>query len=215
MKTRLTLLILFTILTTGICFCQDEEDYRIRTIFRSGHRASGGYGAIGNKFTTINGEFANLAEVYGGWYINHKFLFGIGAAAVTNNVPVPPEYSSIPGLPMSYEYGQAGLMLEYVLWSHRAVHFSFHLFNGGAFTVQYQRYALGDDQFWDQKYDHRDTNFLFVTEPGVKVEMNIFKWLRFSPGVSYRAAFGSKAIGLSDSDISAASMNFTLKFGRF
>ena len=221
MKTRFTLITLqLLLLTITICLGQDDEqtrhdDHQIRTIFRSGHRASGGYGAISNKFTSINGEFANLAEVYGGWYINHKFLFGIGAAAVTNHVPVAPEHSTMPGYTMSYEYGQAGLMLEYTLWSHRAIHVAFQLFNGGAFTVQYQRYKWEDDQFWNEPVEHHDTNFFFVTEPGVKVEMNIFKWLRFSPGVSYRAAIGSNAIGLTDENISGMSMNMTLKFGKF
>ena len=218
MKTRFTIIAVLSLLKIGIALGQDDapqNDYQIKTIFRSGHHASGGYGAIGNKFTTINGEFANLAEVYGGWYINHKFLFGIGAAAVTNNIPVPEENSTMPGTSMSYEYGQAGLMMEYTLWSHRAIHLSFQLFNGGAFTVQYMRYRWDNDEFWNYPNEHHDTNFFFVTEPGVKVEMNIFRWMRFCPGVSYRAAVGSNAFGLTDSKLSGTTMNLTLKFGKF
>ena len=221
MKRHFTLNVIVTLLTTGICTGQDYEPepeaYHIRTVFRSGQHASGGYGAIGNKFTTIGGKFANMPEVYGGWFINHKFMIGIGAAATTNFIEVPVEYSTQPGVDMSYAYGQAGIMLEYTLWSHRALHFSFQLFNGGAFTCQYERTYHDENHYWDNvDYDHgHDVNFFYVSEPGVKVELNIFKWMRFCPGVSYRAAFGSDGIELKDKDLSGVSMNFTLKFGRF
>lgn len=209
LKFFLLLILLGTVLSSF------GQDYQIKTLIKgSGHRASGAYGALSNKFTTINGEFANMAEVYGGWYINHRFLLGISVAAVTNNIPVPAEFSSRPGVDMSYEYGQLGLMTEYTLWSHKAVHLSFHMMNGVGSTVQYQRYP-NEDNYWDENDDPSDANCFFVSEPGVKLEMNILKWLRFSPGISYRAAFGSDAEGLSDGDISGTSLNLTLKFGKF
>jgi hypothetical protein len=217
MKTwKPSVLFLILLLVTASAFSQQEE-YHIKTLFNtSSKRSSGGYGAIGNKFTMINGQYANLVEVYGGWYINHHFLLGVGAAAATNNIPVPAQFSSVPGINMSYEYGQFGLMTEYVIGNDRAIHFAFQLFNGAGFTVQYQRHHWENGEDWDNRYDnHSDDNWFFVTEPGVKVEMNILKWMRFCPGISYRAAFGSSANGLSDSNISGASMNLTLKFGKF
>jgi len=213
MKT-LPLSLLLVIFLSFPSFSQEQNYHHINTIFRNnGPRSSGGYGALGNKFTTINGEFANLAELYGGWYINHHFMIGLGAAAVTNNIPVALQYSALPKR-MSYEYGQCGLMTEYVIGSDKAVHLAFQLFGGAGFTVQYERY--GDDYSWD---NHRrgpyDENWFFVAEPGVKLEVNIFRWMRFCPGISYRAAFDSKSIDLSDSDISGTSINLSLKFGKF
>jgi hypothetical protein len=204
------LLILLAMMAASASFGQD--DHQIRTLFKpSANRASGGYGALTNKFTSIDGQFANMVEVYGGWYINHKFLLGVSAAAVTNDVAVPEEFSSIPGVKMSYEYGQVGMMLEYVFWSNRAVHFSLHSFNGAGFVVQYEREHLDD-----YNYDHpHHANWMFVTEPGIKVEMNVFRWMRFSPGISYRAVFNSDAPGLSDDALSGISTNLTLKFGKF
>src|SRR5687767_1730150 len=67
----------------------------VQTLFK-GSRSSGGYGAISNKFTSINGEYANLAEVYGGWFIGKKFLLGLGAAASTNDLKVPLQHSIDP-----------------------------------------------------------------------------------------------------------------------
>jgi hypothetical protein len=193
-----------------------QEQHEIKTVFgKSGLKASGGYGAISNKFTTINGEFTDLVEIYGGWYINHRVLVGVGVAVITNNLPVPLEYRAVPGVRTSYEYGQCGLMTEYVLASDKAVHLAFQLFAGGGFTLQTERHRY-DNHDWDSEDDYtHDENWFFVAEPGVQVEVNVFRWMRFCPGISYRAAFGSKSAGLTDSDISGMSANVTFKFGKF
>lgn len=186
----------------------------VQTVFKSGLQSSGGYGALTNKFTTIRGKYANIAGVYGGWYINHKLLLGIEVAAVTNNLLVPLQYSTDPQRSLSYEYGQTGLVTEYVVNSGKAIHLAFKLFTGAGFTVQYERFGWhsGNYNYPDNIHDE---NFFFVAEPGVQLEVNLFKWMRFSPGVSYRATFGSNARGLQDKDLSNISYNATLKFGKF
>lgn len=129
---------------------------------------------------------------------------------------MPEEFSTNPAVNMSCEYGQCGLMTEYVIGSNRAIHFAIQMFAGAGFTVQYQRYNWQNDDYWNdvENYNH-DENFFMVAESGIKVEVNILRWLRFSPGVSYRMAYGSDAQGLKDSDINSASVNMTLKIGRF
>jgi hypothetical protein len=191
-----------------------EEDRRqdIQTIFRNGR--VGGYGALSNKFTTLGGEFANLSEVYGGVFINRKFMLGIGAAGATNYIPVLPENSAQPGARMSYGYGQARLVTEYVLGSNRAMHVVFHLFAGVGFTTQYERWHSRDYN-WQAPATIYDSNWFLVAEPGVQLEFNLLRWLRFSPGVSYRQAYNSGARGLTDDSLSAWSYNATLKIGKF
>lgn len=193
------------------------EEHHIKTIFNNhGPRSSGGYVALSNKFTSMNGDFANLVEIYGGWYINHRFLIGIGGAATTNHIPVPVAHSVNPLARMSYEYIQAGLMTEYVIGSDRAVHLAVQLFVGGGGTLQYERYGWEDEDYWNEyeDYDH-DENVFAVAEPGVRVEVNVFRWLRFSPGISYRVTYGSEGKGLSDNALESTSVNMTLKIGKF
>lgn len=199
-----------------VVFITESKAQEVQTLFK-GARSSGGYGAISNKFTHINGEYANIAEVYGGWFIGRKFMIGIGAAATTNDIKVPVEHRTSRFRDLSWQYGQFGLQTEYVFWSNRVVHFNFTLFNGAGFTLQYDRdrYDDWDDfEFDDDDYNH-DENFFYVMEPGVQLEVNVLKWLRFSPGVSYRKSFGSEGIGMRDRDISDWSYNVTLKFGKF
>jgi hypothetical protein len=194
----------------------ESRAQEVQTLFKSS-RPSGGYVALSNKFTTIKGEYANIAELYGGWFIKRRFLFGIGAAATTNNIKGPIQYSVDPSRNMSWEYGQLGLMTEYVFASNKVVHVNLTLFGGGAFTVQYERKDLDDwdqNDFDDDDFDH-DENFFYVLEPGAQLELNVFKWMRLSPGISYRKTFGSDALGLEDKDLSDWSYNISLKFGKF
>lgn len=215
MKSRFThAALLIWILAGFTAYAQDETD-PIQTVFRGARWSSGGYGAITNTFTTIRGKSANLVGVYGGWFINHNFLLGVGGAALTNDIRVPEQYSTTPGESMSYEYGQFGLVTEYVINSNKAFHLNFTMLTGAGFTVQYQRHNWDDDDFHEHRNDEHDENFFMVIEPGVQAEVNLLRWLRFSPGISYRKTFGSDGLGMDDSDLSNISYNLTLKFGKF
>ena len=215
MKVNRLLPLFAAFVLSQVVLAQDQD--RINTIFKSNSlRHSGGYGAIVNKFTVIDGQFANMAEVYGGWYINHRYLIGVGAGATTNYIRVPLAYSTLPTERMSYEVGQVGLVQEYVIASNRAVHANVHVFTGAGFSMQYVRYDWRqvNEPYNFPDYDH-DSNWFFVVEPGVNLEINVFQWMRLSPGVSYRFANGSTSQGLTDKKISGGAVNLALKFGRF
>ena len=191
-----------------------NDSNQIQSLFETQGGGFGGYGALTNKFTYIDGRYANLVGVYGGWYINHSLLIGVSAAALTNDLVVPLEYRAEPLENLSYMYGQVGMMTEYVVASNKAVHVAFNLFTGAGFTLQYERDDWHDDHEFDWDGE-RDEDWFFVVEPGVQFEVNVFKWMRFSPGISYRTAVNSDGLGLSDSKLSDISYNVTLKFGKF
>ena len=141
-------------------------------------------------------------------------MIGVGASAQTSNLYVPLEHSVDPLRQLSYEYGQVGLVTEYVVKSNKPVHIAFNLFSGAGFTLQYDRYGYhNNNQNWQDEV--KDENWFFVLEPGAQVELNLLKWMRFCPGISYRATFGSDGRGVSDKDLSDISYNATLKFGKF
>src|SRR5688572_3729070 len=199
---------------------ETTERNDIETVFNGGARSVRGYGALTNKFSTLGGEYANLVCAYGGVFINHKLMIGIGGEALTNRLDVPLQHRADPLRDLNYEYGQFGLVTEYVLGSNKAFHIAFNLFSGAGFTLQHERndwhdYDDDDFDFDDDDNESLDENWFFVAEPGVQLEINVFKWMRFSPGISYRAAFGSDGLGMKDSDISNISYNATLKFGGF
>jgi len=227
MKKFLTLVLALTV--TSVISLRAQEESRtpdgeprrnvpsqsdIQTVFKGSRPHVTGYGVISNKFTNIDGKYMNLSEVYGGVYLNRRVLLGIGGAASTNNLPVPQQYASVEGRQLSYEYVQFGMYSEYVFGSNKTIHPVAHLFAGPGLTVQYDRNQWDEFDKIEQKNKH-DVNWFMVAEPGVQIEINVFRWMRFSPGVSYRMAFGNDAAGLSDSKLSGMSFNASMKFGRF
>lgn len=210
MKSFATIVLL---VVAGVAVQAQSSSSEVQTIFRAG-RPSGGYGAISNKFTSIYGGFANMPEVYGGWFINRKFLMGIGGGATTNYVAVPIEDSAMPNQRMSYLYGQAGLVNEWVMASNSPIHPVLHFFNGAGFSLQYERPTWNnmDDDLYDD--DVHDVRWFYVTEPGIQVELNLLKWMRITPGVSYRFAFDNARRTLNK-EVSGPSVNVAMKFGKF
>jgi hypothetical protein len=96
--------------------------------------------------------------------------------------------------------------------SNRAAHLVFHLFTGAGYTVQYDR------DFSDAGNTHQslyDQNWFMVAEPGLQLELNLFRWMRLSPGISYRQTYDSQGRGLDDTALSHWTYSATLKFGKF
>lgn len=213
MKKQLTRFVFFAILLSSPGIFAQE----VQTVFKgNGIKRSGGYAALSNKFTTINGDYANMPEIYGGWFVNSKFLLGASLAATTNYIPAPYSFNQPSNQKMTYQYGQFGLMTEYVFASNKTVHLVANMTTGAGFSLRYDRKNWDDYDHWDEWDDDNDNaNFFFLLEPGVQLEVNLLKWMRFAPGVSYRKTFGAKGNGLSDSDLSNVSYNLTLKFGKF
>jgi hypothetical protein len=208
MKHNLSIyLIMMALLSVATGFSQENQ-----TIFKSSAvTSSSGYGAVSNKFSRVNGDYANIVEMYGGWFINRNFLIGLEGAATTNRLTVPEENKLWQGNRMTYQYGQFGMMMEFVTASTQKIHLNFNLMTGAGFILQYDR-----DEYHDLHIDHdKNPNFFFLLEPGVQIELNLMKWMRFSPGISYRRAFGSASKGLTDDELSSVSGNLTMKFGRF
>lgn len=212
MKRTLLALTILCCMLSGI----ESRSQQVQTVFSGSKiKRSGGYAAISNKFTTINGDFANMPEIYGGWFINSKFLIGAELAATTNFIPSA-AFNNSSDKKISYQYGQFDLMTEYVFASNKKVHFAVNLINGAGFTLQYDRTDWDDwDNYDDWNDDHTNAKFFYVIEPGAQVEINLLKWMRISPGISYRKTFGAKGNGLNDGDLSNISYNMSLKFGRF
>lgn len=208
MKIRLLYLLLLPVMASA---------QEVRTIFGDGN-VTGGYGALTNKFTTIRGEFANLSGLYGGVFIDRKWMLGLELVGSTNFLAVPEEYAAAPVSDLTYQYSQGGLLVERVLGSHKSIHLVLNLFAGAGHTMQYRR-NWDDWNDWDDwNYDDDgvyDQNCFFVLEPGAQLELNLFRWMRLSPGISYRQTYNSKGLGLSDTDLSNWTYSVTLKFGGF
>ncbi len=152
------------------------------------------------KFSEVNDEFAVLVGGYGGFVINRAFMFGGGGYGLTNEITT----GLYPYGPLYLKCGYGGVMLGYVLGSRKIAHLCFHsLIGGGAVSLEP-----------DYLYDWYDDAF-FVFEPGIDLEFNITRHFRMGIGGTYRFVEGIDTYGLTDEDISGASVSLTFKFGSF
>jgi hypothetical protein len=200
-------LIAFLFLIVGAVHAQDEE-----TLLGGGFE-SGGYGAPVVKFTNVKGEFGVMVGGYGGWLINHAFMIGGGGYGLATRHLIHPA-SGTTNTPEDrrMQFGYGGGILEFIFSPKSVVHSTVTLLIGGG-EVSMQDYWDDFNDFTHGYESQKDG--LFVLEPSVNVEVNVTSFFRVNAGGSYRFVSGTNMFGLTNEDLSGASINLALKFGSF
>ena len=180
----------------------------------SGNIENGGFGAPVLKFSPVKNQFAVWVGGQGGWLINHTFLLGGGGYGLGTTIAPRPEVQEALGTtrPLAIQCGYGGLVMEFIGNSDDLVHYTFTTLVGAG-AVRY-----GERPFSEHSFDYvgqQDPDVFFVLEPGVNVELNVTTFFRFAVGAGYRYVSGVNLVGLSNSDLSGASVNVALKFGKF
>jgi len=199
------MLVLLSFLFTAQVFAQEETllDQPIE---------SGGYGSPSFKFSRLGDKFAVLVGGHGGWLINHSFLIGGGGYGLVNSITASQTAQTYfgTGSDLKTQFGYGGLFLEYLGNPNALVHYSVSTLIGAGSV----HYGYWND--FDQPYGEpsRGSAF-FVLEPSVGAELNVTRFFRINPGVSYRLVRGSDLPGISDADMSDLSVYLSFKFGKF
>lgn len=168
----------------------------------SGKPRIGGFVAPVVSMSRINDQGAVLAGLRGGITINRSFVLGLAAYGLTNDVDVSPyDYRHL-------DFGYGGFFIEYVNRPHKLVHLSVHsLIGGGGLRHR--------EDWYDDWFDGRYADAVFVFEPGLDVIVNITKHIRMGIGGSYRMVRDVELSSLDDNDISGPSASLIFKFGKF
>lgn len=193
---------------------QDEQDQaksnEMKTLFGS-EVSHGGYGAITFGFSQIDNKDAWLVGGRGAWVIDHSFALGIAGYGFANDIYLDDMVDGDEELSLVGGYG--GLLLEPIFFSNEAVHFTVPVIVGaGGISLAPDRY-WHNDNYWDDGI--LDTDAYFVLEPGLEVELNLTRFMRFGAGAAYRITSG---INLPDTEgdvLDGFSGFFSLKFGKF
>ena len=168
---------------------------------------NGGYGALVVKYGPIMGTEGFFVGGQGGWVINHTLVIGGGGYGLVSRIVLDDGECSNLG------FGYGGLFLEYIIASHKLVHFSIQTLIGGGGVGRYSDWDCGEwgcgDDYW------RDSDAFFALEPGANLMLNLHKFVRVGFGATYRFVDGVSYLGLCDSDLSGATGQFIVKFGSF
>jgi hypothetical protein len=213
MKKVLTLLLLALFVQFG--YAQEEEKIEkkddMNTIFsKENLKFTGGYLAPEIKVGNVHEDISLLVGAKMGFTFNKNFTIGLAGYGLTSNSDFMDDRYSITD-PLRIGMGYGGLSLEYTLFSNKVIHFTVPVIVGAAGVYIYE----DNNDFFYEDYQDIENSAAFVLEPGVNIELNVFKFMRLDLGASYRYITGTDLFYLEDKDLSDLSFNATFKFGFF
>ena len=204
-KTTLLLaFLLFVFCTQAQRANRDHEE--INTLFGN-NIDHGGYLSLGANYSQINDKDAILIGGKLGWVIDHRLTIGLGGYGFVNNIEfddiIDDENFELVG-------GYGGLLIEPIMMSRMPVHISFPIIIGAG-GVGYQK----DNDYWEDEWEWEDSDAFFVIEPGIEVELNLIKYLRFAVGATYRHTADLNLVNTKSDILNGVSYGFSIKVGKF
>lgn len=190
---------------------QDEKE-KMSTIFgdKNGNIEHGGWGGLYFGYTQISDKDTYLMGARGGWLINHRFTIGLAGSGFISDRDY---YNIIPDKSVSLAGGYGGLFLEAIIFPFSPVHVTIPLTIGaGGVAYTSNQWREGDYSYDNYTYD---SDAYFLLEPGLEIELNLIKFMRFAVGGSYRYTSDVNMINSSPQMLQGFNGHFTLKFGSF
>lgn len=191
---------------------QAQERENMNTLFgnKNGHIDHGGWAGLNFGYTRISDMDTYLMGARGGWLINHRFTVGLAGNGFISDKEI---YDVIPDKTLNLGGGYGGLFLEAIVFPYSPVHVTVPVIIGaGGVAYTSNHWRSDDHSYGDYTYD---SDAYFVIEPGLEVELNLVKFMRFALGGSYRYTSNVNLIN-SDSDmLRGFNGHFALKFGWF
>jgi hypothetical protein len=169
-----------------------------------------------NGYTQFASREVYMSGFNVGLVINHELTVGFSGSGWTNrNSLYYPNLTDTTGAYL--EGGFCRFLFEYTLIPKSAVHLTFPLYIGwgGASYVSDKEYYEWDGDEWDSGHKNLDTDIFFSVEPGVRLEINVLKFMKINGGVSYRFVNGLELINTPANMMDGLAFNFGMKFGKF
>jgi len=167
------------------------------------------YGQYAGDFTPMMGGSAMVV-------LNKKFAIGGNVSSIANRNFTPTDLSATNTMRMHAR--TAGLRMEYSFAPHKLVHFTIPLTIGvGRANADSTSFTGGFGPHEGGRLGRNGAGFGFI-QPGVNVEMNVFKYAKLFVGANYRIAtnvFGNNTANLTTSQLSGLGINAGLKLGIF
>ena len=169
-----------------------------------------------NTYTKFCKRDVYMSGLNAGLIINHNFTVGFSGSGWSNRKTM--YFNNGADSTGAYLEGGFGrLILEYTMNPQSLIHVTFPLMigAGGAryFTVNDNNNWESND--WNTHENTIETDVFFSVEPGIRAELNVFKFMRLNAGVSYRYVNGLELRNTSKDMLNNFTANVGLKFGKF
>lgn len=174
-------------------------------------RNVGFYVGFRSEYSQIAGRNAFGAGGTLALIANHGLAFGLsGKGFITE----PFELGSGTNTSYSYTGGYGGILIEPILFPKYPVHVSFPILLGAG--------GIATSTFINYKYPYEYTQVhvgnaevYLIAEPGLDIEFNVTRWMRFALGATYRFTTVFSSSNFKSNPLNGFTGGFSLKFGRF
>ncbi|WP_148639343.1 hypothetical protein [Aquimarina longa] len=181
---------------------QNNEESNLITIFDSESSKITGFGGSNLNFSSVMNQFAFFAGGKGGIIINHKTVFGIEGYHLTTDITHKKIETN---QNLNFIYG--GFFGAYIVNWKSIVHLI------PSVMIGWGGIGEKDNHSHNEHLDVSDS--LFIIQPSLELEFNIYKAFRVGLGVNYRTVSGLNTDFYSNNDFSSLGGILSLKFGKF
>lgn len=215
-----TVALVATMVTLSFGSSAQVDDRTPRTLFGSDHDVHhGGWGGPSTHYSNIMGHDALLVGARGGWLIDHGITIGLAGHGLVTDVPNKAYDAHRLAFGDSlrrgslFRMGYGGLLIEPIIAPLSPIHVSLPIIvgAGGCGYQTFMRRSTEDDIY---SYGE-DYQAFFVVEPGIELEVNVIKLVRFGVGASYRYTSDLDLPGTGKGALRGLNAGFTVKVGRF
>ncbi len=222
MKTKPILLSICLLAITTFSFSQkkdsdskqEPEPQHMRTLFDDRPLTFGGFGGPRVAYSEFYGKEAWLVGGRGGVIINHSFVLGGAGYGIVNSPKVSDITYNDQHYPVAYlEGGYGGVYFEYIFMPYRIVHFSIPLIIGAGGLVYAETPAVNTTHDYNERIIA--TSAFFVIEPGIELELNVFRFMRIAAGASYRYSPNIYMPSTPSNAFNSPVYSLSFKFGYF
>lgn len=208
--------LLFSTAALTTLLAQDQPaEPEAQTLFgNSGIKSHGFYVAPSVQAGPAQGTTGFWAGGRAAYLMNHRVALGVagyGLASVHRVGPIAKASST------RILSGYGGLLTEFIIAPGKVAHLSIPVLIGAGGIEYHGRPdsggLAGGRKSGTEPSDHLETDAYFVAEPGLALELNLFKYCRLSLGGTYRVVSGMKMEKSTNADFSGLTGQATLKFG--
>lgn len=184
-----------------------QTNENVKTIFGNGKPNLGYFVSPSCQFGEIAGSTAILPGIGAGIIFNNKLSLGLNYKfSITENTPTGESDNRL------YLHSQfAGLKGEYSHWPEKVVHLNFYM-EAGAGEIELDLKDAYELEYVDVPSE--DAWFGFF-EPGLAVEMNVWKYIKISLTGGYRFVGNVSYNNLTKNDIMGFTFSGLIKVGLF
>ena len=193
----------------------DDKNNEMETLFDKKFSVRG-FISLNSGLSEIKGDNALMTGGGISMVLNHSLNIGFEGMGMVADIHSPNINSENTFNHIQFGYG--GIKIEPVFNSYKKVHFTIPMLIAAGAVLETNFSVLDEIEYHeehDYNYELERSDVVFVFQPGINAEVNLFKHFRLAGGVKYRFVNDVEITNLKNKDFEGISGNISLRFGWF